>query len=55
MPDLCDQACVSVLQQAYASAPRSQRYGVVKMSIVPWQDMDHAVTAAAWGWVDEMD
>ena len=54
-PDRCDQACVSVLQQAYASAPRSQRYGVVKLSVVPWQDMDHAVTAAAWGWVDEMD
>ena len=54
-PDACDQACVSVLQQAYASAPRSQRYGVVKMSVAPWQDMDHAVTAAAWGWVDEMD
>ena len=54
-PDLCDQACVGVLQQTYASAPKSQRYGMVKMSVVPWQDMDHVVTAAAWGWVDEMD
>ena len=25
------------------------------MVVSPWHDMDHAVTAAAWGWVDEMD
>ena len=54
-PDLCDQACVSVLQQAYSSTPKSQRYGVVKMPVAPWDDMDHAVVSAAWGRVDEMD
>ena len=31
-PDLCDQACVGQLQLAYSSAPKSQRYGVVKMT-----------------------
>jgi hypothetical protein len=41
-PDLCDQACVEQLRQAYNSAPRSRTYGVVKMVVAPWQDMDHA-------------
>jgi len=54
-PDLCDQACVGQLQLAYSSAPKSQRYGVVKMTLAPWLDMDQAVTAAAWGWIDGMD
>jgi hypothetical protein len=54
-PDLCDQSCMGLLQQAYNSAPRSQRYGVVKMVVAPWLDMDQAVTAAAWGWIDGMD
>jgi len=25
------------------------------MVVAPWRDMEHAITAAAWGWVDEMD
>jgi hypothetical protein len=54
-PDLCDQACVGHLQQAYSQAPKSQRYGVVKMAVAPWSDMDQAVMAAAWGWIDGMD
>ena len=54
-PDSCDQSCVAELQQAYSSAPRSREWNVTKMVITAWQDMDHAVTAAAWGWVDEMD
>ena len=55
-PDLCDPACVGQLQQAYNDAPKSREWGVVKMVVVPWQeDMDHAVAAAAWGWIDEMD
>lgn len=54
-PDLCDQACVDQLQQAHDSAPKSREFGVIKMTVSPWHDMDHAVTAAAWGWVDEMD
>jgi hypothetical protein len=54
-PDLCDQTCIGQLQQAYSSAPKSQRYGVVKMVIAPWPDMDQSVTATAWGWVDGMD
>jgi hypothetical protein len=54
-PDLCDQACLGQLQQAHDGAPKSQRYGVVKMAVAPWSDMDQAVTAAAWGWIDGMD
>jgi hypothetical protein len=54
-PDLCDQGCLSQLQQTYNTAPKSQRYGVVKMTVAPWSDMDPAITAAAWGWVDGMD
>lgn len=54
-PDLCDQACVAQLQHAYSSAPKSREWGTVKMVVTPWQDMDHAITAAAWGWVDDMD
>lgn len=54
-PDLCDQSCVSQLQQAHDGAPKSREWGVVKMVVTPWHDMDHLVTAAAWGWVDDMD
>jgi hypothetical protein len=54
-PDLCDQACLTQLQQAYSSAPKSREWGTVKMVVTAWQDMDHAVTAGAWGWVDELD
>jgi hypothetical protein len=54
-PDLCDQSCVAQLQHAFNAAPKSRQWGTVKMVVTPWQDMDHAVTAAAWGWVDEMD
>jgi hypothetical protein len=39
-PDLRDQACLGQLQQAYATAPKSQRYGVVKIAVAPWSDMD---------------
>ncbi len=54
-PGLCEQACVAQLQQVYVSAPTSQRYGVVKMVVTPWEDMDDAITSAAWGWTDTMD
>ena len=54
-PDLCQQACVAQLQRAYSSAPKSQRYGVVKMVVTPWSDVDQVITMAAWGWVDPMD
>jgi uncharacterized protein DUF3105 len=54
-PDLCDQGCQDQLRKAYSGAPRSRQYGVVKMVVAPWEDMDHAVTSAAWGRVDEMD
>jgi len=29
--------------------------GAVNMVVTPWHDMDYAMTAAARGWVDEMD
>jgi hypothetical protein len=55
-PDLCDQTCQSQLQDVYNSAPSSQLFpGTRKMLVIPYQDMDHAVAAVAWGWVDEMD
>ena len=55
-PDLCDQGCQSQLQETYNSAPSSQLFpGTRKMLVAPYQDMDHAVAAVAWNWVDEMD
>jgi hypothetical protein len=55
-PDLCDQACQSQLQDTYNSAPSSQVFpGTKKMLVTPYQDMDHAIAAVAWGWIDEMD
>lgn len=54
-PDLCDRACVGQLEQAYNSAPNNREFRVVKMVVTPWGDMDHAITAAAWGWLEEMD
>ncbi len=55
-PDLCDQACQTQLQDTYNSAPSSALFpGTRKMLVGPYQDMDHAVAAVAWGWIDEMD
>lgn len=55
-PDLCDSACVAVLQDTYSSAPSSQYFpGVHKMIVQPYEDMDHAISVVAWGWLDEMD
>ena len=54
-PDLCDADCLGQLRQVYNSAPVSQRFGVVKMAVIPYWDMDHAVAAVAWGRVDELD
>lgn len=55
-PDLCDQTCLAVLRDTYNAAPSSQYFpGVHKMIVEPYEDMDHAVAAVAWGWLDEMD
>ena len=55
-PDLCDSACVDVLAQVYDSAPRSSLVGGLRhLVITPYQNMDHAVAAVAWGYLDEMD
>jgi hypothetical protein len=54
-PDLCDSGCVQQLGQFYDSAPRSNLVGVRHLAITPYEDMDHAVAAVAWGYVDEMD
>lgn len=54
----CADACpnlVQQLRQVYTSAPASQKHGVVKLSAVPYRDMDHRLAAVAWGYVDEMD
>jgi hypothetical protein len=54
--DLCDQTCQGQLQDVYNSAPSSQLFpGTRKMLVIPYQDMDHAIDAVAWGWLDEMD
>jgi hypothetical protein len=54
----CAEPCPSVveeLRRVYLSAPESQKYHVVKLSAVPYRDMDHRLGAIAWGYVDEMD
>jgi hypothetical protein len=54
-PDLCDSACVSVLQSAYNDAPNSAVFPQEKKMIVqPYTDMDNAITTVAWGWEDDM-
>jgi hypothetical protein len=54
-PDLCDQSCVAVLGSVWDSAPRSSIVPVRHVVITPYQNMDHAIAAVAWGYVDEMD
>jgi len=55
-PDLCDNACVDVLTQVWDNAPRSTLVGGIRhLVITPYQNMDHAVAAVAWGYIDEMD
>ena len=54
-PDLCDPDCLSQLRQVRDSAPPSQQFRMVKMAVIPYRDMDYAIAAVAWGWVDEMD
>ena len=54
-PDLCDDACQQTLGSFYDNAPRSSLVGVRHLAVSPYQDMDHAVTVVAWGYVDEMD
>jgi len=55
-PDQCDSACVDVLAQVWDAAPRSNLVGGIRhLVITPYQNMDHAVAAVAWGYVDEMD
>jgi hypothetical protein len=55
-PELCDQACVNVLKDAYNSAPSSQYFpGVHKMIVQPYEDMDTPIAVVAWGWEDDMD
>jgi hypothetical protein len=54
-PDLCDQTCVQQLGEFFDSAPRSTLVPVRHLAITPYQDMDHAITVVAWGYIDEMD
>lgn len=55
-PDLCDQTCQAQLQDVFNSAPSSSVFpGIKKLVITPYSDMDHAIAAVAWGWLDEMD
>jgi len=54
-PDLCDQACTQQLGEVFDAAPRSSVFGFKKLAITPYANMDHAVAAVAWGYVDEMD
>jgi hypothetical protein len=54
-PDLCNPECLNELRQVYESAPPSPQTGKKKMAVIPYRDMDRAIAAVAWGWVDEMD
>jgi hypothetical protein len=54
-PDLCDQACMTALTDFFDSAPRDQSFGLRKLAVLPYTNMDHAVAVVAWGYVDEMD
>lgn len=54
-PDTCDQGCQSQLRSIQQSAPASQTFRTMKMAVIPYRDMDKAITAVAWGWVLEMD
>lgn len=54
-PDVCDQTCTGELGEVYDAAPRSTVFGVKKVAITPYANMDHAVAVVAWGYVDEMD
>jgi Protein of unknown function (DUF3105) len=53
--DLCDGSCTAQLGEVFDAAPRSTRFGVRKLAITPYQNMDHAVAVVAWGYVDELD
>jgi Protein of unknown function (DUF3105) len=53
-PDLrVDQ--VSALRTTHDEAPVSRHWRTTTMVIVPYSDMDHAVTAVAWDHIDEID
>jgi hypothetical protein len=54
-PDLCDATCTAAVKDVYKQAPRSKQFNNVKLVVTPYPDMDHAVAAVAWQWVDEMD
>jgi hypothetical protein len=54
-PDLCDATCVGQLGEVFDAAPRSSVFGVKKVAVTPYANMDHAVAVVAWGYVDEMD
>jgi hypothetical protein len=54
-PDLCSLDCLNELRRVHDSAPPSQRFNRVKLAAIPYSDMDRAIAAVAWGWVDEMD
>jgi hypothetical protein len=54
-PDLCDDACQAQLAEVWESVPRSNLVGVKHVAVTPYQDMDHAIAVAAWGYLDEMD
>ena len=54
-PYRCDEACRATLRdQVYARAPLS-RFRNVKMSVIPYREMDSPIAVVAWGWIDEME
>lgn len=54
-PDLCDQACVTQLQQVYSAVPTDGKFNLKKMTATSYQDMDHKIAVVAWQWVMNLD
>ncbi len=54
-PDLCDQACVTQLQQVYGAVPTDGKYNLKKMTATAFSDMDHKIAVVAWQWVMNLD
>ncbi len=54
-PDLVTTSDIAALRTVHDNAPISRQWRTAKMVVVPYNDMDHAVTAVAWDHIDEMD
>ena len=54
----CPEACpdlVEKLREVYRTLPPSRSFGVVKLLVTPYSNMEHKLAIVAWEWIDEMD